>query len=90
MRKRSPLALVSGKVTRLSVDSPASGVVNVNASPWAEVWIGGRRIGETPLANVSVPIGSYEVVFRHPQFGEKRQAIFVAAGAQMRVSMDMR
>jgi hypothetical protein len=90
MRKRSPLAPVSGKVTRLSVDSPASGVVNVNASPWAEVWIGGRRIGETPLANVSVPIGSSEVVFRHPQFGEKRQAIFVTAGAQMRVSMDMR
>ena len=42
------------------------------------------------LANLSVPVGSYEAVFLHPQFGEKRQAISVTAGAPMRVSMDMR
>jgi hypothetical protein len=82
--------VVGGKVTNLAVPTPANGVVNVNASPWAEVWIDGRRVGETPLANLSVPLGSHEVVFRHPEFGEKRQAISVTAGAPVRISVDMK
>ena len=52
-------------------------VVNLNALPWAEVWIDGRRIGETPLANIKIPLGDHEAVFRHPQLSERRQA-FVA------------
>ncbi|MBA3885232.1 MAG: PEGA domain-containing protein, partial [Acidobacteria bacterium] len=82
--------VVGGKVTNLAMPTPANGVVNVNASPWAEVWIDGRRVGETPLANVSVPLGSHEVVFRHPEFGEKRQTISVTGGAPVRISVDMK
>jgi hypothetical protein len=54
------------------------------------VWIDGQRVGETPIGNLSVPIGSHEVVFRHPQFGEKRRAISVTLGAPVRLSVDMR
>ena len=28
-------------------------------------------IGETPIGNVSVPIGPHEIVFRHPELGEQ-------------------
>jgi hypothetical protein len=63
--------------------------VNFNASPWAEVWIGERRIGETPLANVSVPAGQHEVVFRHPQLGEKRHDLRVSPGGRIRLSVAM-
>ena len=66
------------------------GVVNLNAAPWAEVWIDGRRVGETPIGNLSVSIGPHEVVFKHPQLGEKRQAISVTLGAPLRVSVDMK
>jgi hypothetical protein len=30
------------------------------------------------------------VIFRHPQFGEKRHAISVTLGAPVRVSVDMK
>ena len=49
-----------------------TGRVNLNAQPWAEVWIDGARAGETPLANLQVPLGSREFVFKHPQYGERR------------------
>jgi hypothetical protein len=78
-----------GKVASITLDLP-QGVVNLNAAPWAEVWIDGRRVGETPIGNLSVSIGSHEVVFRHPQLGEKRQAISVTLGAPVRVSVDMK
>ena len=48
-----------------------TGTVNLNASPWAEVWVDGTRAGETPLANLEVPLGTREFVFKHPQYGER-------------------
>jgi len=36
--------------------------VNINATPWAEVWIDGKSFGETPLGNISVAPGEHEIV----------------------------
>ena len=82
--------VVPGKVTTVGIDAPAAGLVNLNAAPWAELWIDGRRVGETPLANLSVPAGEHEVVFRHPQLGEKRQVFRVIPGARLRLSVEMK
>jgi hypothetical protein len=78
-----------GKVATITLDLP-NGTVNLNAAPWAEVWIDGHRVGETPIGNLAVPIGPHEVVFRHPQFGEKRHAISVTLGGPVRLSVDMK
>ena len=47
-------------------------------------------VGETPLGNLPVTIGPHEVIFRHPQFGEKRQAVSVTLNAPVRVTVDMK
>jgi hypothetical protein len=78
-----------GKVMPLSIDMP-QGSINVNAAPWAEVWIDGRRVGETPIGNLPISIGSHEVVFRHPQLGEKRQAVSVTLKSPVRLSVEMK
>lgn len=78
-----------GKVATIPVQLP-NGVLNVNATPWAEVWIDGQRVGETPIGNLSIPIGPHEVLFKHPQFGEKRQAVSVTLGAPVRLSIQMK
>jgi len=78
-----------GKVAAIGVDLP-QGAINVNASPWAEVWIDGKRVGETPIGNLPIAIGPHEVIFRNPQFGEKRQAVSVTLNAPVRLSVDMK
>jgi serine/threonine protein kinase len=78
-----------GKTAPIKIDLP-KGVVNLNASPWAEVFIDGQRVGETPIGNLSVSIGPHEVVFRNPQLGEKRHAISVSLAAPLRLSVDMK
>jgi len=78
-----------GKVVTLPLDLP-KGTLSLNATPWAEVWIDGERMGETPIGNLHVPIGPHEIVFKHPQFGEKRQAVSVTLAAPVRLSMDMK
>ena len=66
----------AGKMTSLAIAVP-KGRVSINAVPWAEVLIDGTAQGQTPLANVSLPIGSHEIVFRHPQLGERKQTVVV-------------
>jgi len=78
-----------GHVTPIKPRWP-NGAVSFNAIPWAEVWVNGQQVGETPLGNVSVPIGSHEVIFRHPDLGEKRVRAVVTLAAPSKVSVDMR
>ena len=88
-RSERTVQVPPGKLATVNLDLP-NGAVNLNAAPWAEVWIDGQRVGETPIGNLAVPIGPHEVVFRHPQFGEKRHAISVTLGGPVRLSVDMR
>jgi hypothetical protein len=78
-----------GKVSTIRPRWP-SGTMSFNATPWAEVWVDGRQVGETPLGNISMPIGSHEVLFRHPELGEKHVRALVTASAPAKVSVDMR
>ena len=52
--------------------------------------LNGKPVGETPIGNLSVPIGPHEILFRHPQFGEKRHAVSVTAGVPVRISVEMK
>jgi hypothetical protein len=83
------LQVEPGKTTATTIDLP-NGTLSLNALPWAEVWVDGERIGETPIANLSRRIGPHEVVFRHPQFGERRETVMVTAGQPARLGLDMR
>jgi len=80
--------VTAGSVSRVKLEMP-DGVVNVNAVPWAEVTIDGKRFGPTPLGNVSLPIGSHEIVFTHPQLGERRQTAIVTLNGTNRVSVNL-
>ncbi|HEX2281280.1 MAG TPA: PEGA domain-containing protein [Thermomicrobiales bacterium] len=73
----------------LKVDLPDA-PLSINALPWAEVWLDGKRIGETPIGNLQVRLGAHEIVFRHPEFGERKQTVTVTLNAPARVSVDMR
>jgi len=67
-----------------------SGVANLNATPWAEVWIDGRKVGETPLGRVQLTIGSHEIQFRHPELGDQTRTLVVTTGAVALLSVDMK
>ena len=86
--KRS-VQITAGQSASLRVQLP-NAPLSINAVPWAEVWIDGVRIGETPIGNHAVRLGPHEVVFRHPEFGEKRQTVTVSLTKPARLSVDMR
>lgn len=81
--------VTAGQTVALSVDLPRA-PLSINAIPWAEVFIDGTRIGETPLGNLPQTLGSHEIVFRHPQLGERRVNALVTLKETNRISIDMR
>lgn len=85
----STVQVVAGAVSRVTVDVP-NGSLSVNAVPWAEVLLDGVLIGETPIANHSVTLGSHELVLRNPKFAEQRRTIVVSLASPARIGIDLR
>jgi len=81
------VTVTAGRPTAVPIAIP-TGTISVNARPWAEVFIDGERVGETPLGNLARPIGRHEVVLRHPELGEQRQSVVISLRAPTRVSVD--
>jgi hypothetical protein len=86
-RKNVTVQIAPGRTTTTPVTVP-EGSLSINALPWAEVWIDGKAVGTTPLANLPVPIGSREVVWRHPDLGERRRVVAVTAVSPVRIGED--
>jgi hypothetical protein len=78
-----------GQLANVRPDWP-KGSLALNALPWADVFIDGKLIGETPIGSIAVPIGPHEILFRHPDLGEHRVNTLVTFGAPARLSVDLR
>ena len=87
-RVRQVVDVRAGQITPVVVAVP-NGTLNINAQPWAVVLLDGASIGETPLGNLSVVPGEHEIVFRHPELGERREKTIVRAGVETRVAVNL-
>ena len=88
-RVNRSVQVAAGQTATLGL-KPPMGTLSINALPWAEVWIDGQRAGETPIGNLSIAIGNHEVLFRHPEFGERRRTVTVGAQGPARIGVDMK
>jgi hypothetical protein len=88
-RAMKTVNVAPGQVATVRLELPKVAMA-LNAVPWAEVWVDGQRVGETPIGSVPVSIGPHEVVFRHPELGEQRVVTTVTLLGPAKVSADMR
>jgi hypothetical protein len=88
-RDQRTVQVSAGQVSSVRLEWPR-GSMALNATPWAEVFVDGARVGETPIGNYAVPIGSHDVIFRHPDLGERRLSVTVKTGDPIRVGVDLR
>lgn len=66
------------------------GFLSINAHPWAEVLLDGRRWGETPVIRKSIRPGRHVLLIRNPARDvEARRVVIVRSGEESRVSVDL-
>jgi len=87
-RSRRAVDAKPGQIVSVTV-TPPNGNVSINALPWAEVWLDGAALGQTPLGKVSVALGEHEIVFRHPDLGERREKAIVRSDRLTLVSANL-
>lgn len=69
----------------------AHGSLDVDATPWAVVYINGKRVGETPLAGYPVLAGKVKVVLHNPETQRRVTRSFqVAPGGRVSVRENLR
>lgn len=86
--ERRRVQIVAGKTAAITVVAPHV-AININARPWADVSVDGVSLGQTPIANVMMPIGSRQLVFRHPELGERRHHVVITTRPGQRISFDL-
>jgi hypothetical protein len=82
------IEVAAGKTMNIRVDAPKASL-SVNARPWAEILLDGSSVGQTPIANLSVSVGSHEIVFKHPTLAERKQTVVVTAKGPNRIAADL-
>lgn len=84
---RADAAPVAPEVVRPDAGAPArtartrgTGHLSVDSSPFAELWIDGRKVGTTPLLRHALPEGTHRVVARTEDGRTRRLRVRVRAG----------
>ncbi|MCI0571878.1 MAG: protein kinase [Myxococcaceae bacterium] len=78
-----------------SVESPGRepirlGRLSIRANPWAEAFVDGKPLGQTPLSDVPLLAGRHRLVLRNPELGaERRRVVNVPAGGHAVVKEDL-
>jgi hypothetical protein len=80
------LNIPAGQVVTHTVTLPP-GQLRVSGAVGAEVLVDGQRVGTLPMGDVAVPLGTREVIVRHPVFGERHQTVDVTYGAPTQVAL---
>jgi hypothetical protein len=55
------------------------GLLSVNVTPWATLFVNGTRVGETPR-EVRLPAGRYRVRVDHPKLGGAETTVTIEPG----------
>jgi len=63
--------------------------LNLNAIPWADVYIDGKYVGQTPIANLKVVVGAHEIVFKNSKFPIRRRNVSLEEGTTTDITVDM-
>jgi eukaryotic-like serine/threonine-protein kinase len=78
------------KRTRAKESAPKTGTLTIDTRPWTEVYLGGKKLGLTPMEGVKLPAGKHELELRNPKVGlVRRIQVTIRAGKVTRVQRDL-
>ena len=79
-----------GSSSGSAMGAAGAGTLRVGSSPWCNVTVDGRRVGQTPIAGISVSAGSHTVSCVNPELGLRAQRrVQVSAGQAARVRFNL-
>lgn len=87
---RDEVVIASGESVTRRYSFNDTGTLRVVVTPWADVSVDGRSIGQTPLGRVAVPAGAHSLRFVHPELGVTERDVIVVSGQTAIVKVQLR
>ena len=78
--QRETVVIEPGETLRRAYPADEYGWLQVVVIPWAEVFVGGQSIGQTPMGKVKAAVGEHALALRHPEVEEQRQTVVIVEG----------
>ncbi|MBA3394674.1 MAG: protein kinase [Deltaproteobacteria bacterium] len=65
------------------------GKLTVRTIPWSDVYIGTRKIGQAPFADMAMPAGSYTLLFKHPSHKPVRRTVTITPNRTTKLGFNL-
>ena len=84
-RRRGDASMVDMSESEMEAQPAGPGRLTVSATPWCNISIDGRAVGQTPVVNYTVDSGSHRITCVNPDLSLRRSiTVSVAAGQTVR------
>ena len=85
----SPAATPSPVSATTPAPEPQPGALLVLVSPWADVTVDGRVVGQTPLGRIPLDSGPHAVLLTHPDYQPYPRKITIRSGETLRLVVNL-
>jgi hypothetical protein len=86
---RDRIRVIAGQSVQRRYSFKESGTLRLLVRPWADVYVDGRHVGQTPMGALRLPPGSHTIVMRHPELGEKSAVVEVFQDRETVLEVEM-
>jgi serine/threonine-protein kinase len=83
-----PVSPAPGTAPTPTPPTATEGLLLVTVTPWADVTVDGRRVGQTPLGPFTLAPGRHDVLLTHPRYEPYRRRVTISAGETVRLNLD--
>jgi serine/threonine-protein kinase len=66
------------KVARPDRGQPV-GRLTVRTTPWSDVYLGGKKLGQAPFADLEIPVGTHTLTFKNPSRPQVTKTVTIKA-----------
>ncbi len=70
---------------RSTARAPQTGTLTVRTTPYSDVYIGTRKIGQAPFADKEVPAGTYTLTFKNPRHPTVKKQVTILPGRSFKL-----
>ncbi len=65
------------------------GILAVNATPWAELYFDGRKVGNTPMLLKNLPLGTHRITLRRAGYQPVSRDVLLEKGKKVRLRINL-
>lgn len=76
------------KVARPDRGQPV-GRLTVRTTPWSDVYLGGKKLGQAPFADLEVPVGTHTLTFKNPSRPQVTKTVTIKANKLTKLNFSL-